>query len=153
MYKRQTQGNSQNEGDTAADNTTYTFTATRSGLTSGVTTVAWAVSRAAGSTLTGDDFGFPTGGFPAGLITFADGQTSQDIVITLAEDSTVEPDEDFVVTLLGNASLTHTPTLTTDLQLTPSMEFNWGTMMGAPLHRQQRSTTTILLTSRSSALQ
>ena len=128
-----TQGNSQNEGDTAADNTTYTFTATRSGLTSGVTTVAWAVSRAAGSTLTGDDFGFPTGGFPAGLITFADGQTSQDIVITLAEDSTVEPDEDFVVTLLGNASLTHTPTLTTDTPVDAVNGIQLGDDDGSPI--------------------
>ena len=66
-----TQGNSQNEGDTAADNTTYTFTATRSGLTSGVTTVAWAVSPAVGSTVTADDFDFSTGGFPAGVVTLS----------------------------------------------------------------------------------
>ena len=45
---------SQDEGN-PGDNTTYTFTVTRSGLTSGVTTVGYAVTAASGSAVTPDD--------------------------------------------------------------------------------------------------
>ena len=105
---------SQNEGN-PGDATVYTFTVTRSGLTSGITTVGWEVSAPTGSAVTADDFdfdgdGIPDAAFPSGIVTFADGVLTQDIVIGLAEDTNVEPNEDFVVTLLNDANLTHTPT-------------------------------------------
>ena len=132
-----TQGNSQLEGNVIGDNTTYTFTVTRFGLTSGVTTVDWAVTAAVGSAVTANDFDFDGDGIPdvtlpSGTVTFADGQTSQDIVITLAEDTTVEPEEDFVVTLLGNASLTHTPTSATDSPVDNVYGVQLGDDEGAP---------------------
>ena len=132
-----TQGNSQLEGNVIGDITTYTFTVTRFGLTSGVTTVDWAVTAAVGSAVTANDFdfdgdGIPDATLPSGTVTFADGQTSQDIVITLAEDTTVEPEEDFVVTLLGNASLTHTPTSATDSPVDNVYGVQLGDDEGAP---------------------
>ena len=54
---------SQNEGDPSS-NTTYSFTVTRFGLTSGVTTVDWAVTAAAGSAVTAADFDFDGDGNP-----------------------------------------------------------------------------------------
>ena len=110
---------------------------TRFGLTSGVTTVDWAVTAAVGSAVTANDFdfdgdGIPDATLPSGTVTFADGQASQDIVITLAEDTTVEPEEDFVVTLLGNASLTHTPTSATDSPVDNVYGVQLGDDEGAP---------------------
>ncbi|QDT13384.1 VCBS domain-containing protein [Planctomycetes bacterium K23_9] len=92
------------EGD-SGDATTYTFTVTRTGLDTGVTTVPWEVTPTAGSDVSPDDFA--GGVLPSGTATFASGVNTYDIVIELNEESLVEPDESFDVTLGAVGS--HTP--------------------------------------------
>jgi hypothetical protein len=77
--------------------TPFTFTVTRTGDTSGVSTVGYAVTGSGASAADAADF---TGGvLPTGTVTFAAGVTSQVITINVAGDTTVEPDEGFTVTL------------------------------------------------------
>ncbi len=80
------------EGDTGT--TSFTFTATRSGDTSGVGTVDWAVS---GGAVDGADF--VDGVLPSGTVSFAAGETSKTITVEAGGDSVLEDDEDFTVTL------------------------------------------------------
>lgn len=90
----------QAEGD--AGTTTFTFTVTRSGDTSGTTSVDFAVTGDADAT----DFG---GTLPSGTVDFADGETSQTISIDVSGDTDIEPDETFTVTLsnpTGGATIT-----------------------------------------------
>ena len=91
---------SQNEGN-PGDTTQYTFTVTRTGLMTGTTTVDWSVAAASGSAVTGDDF--EGGAFPSGSLTFLNGEMTKTITIDIAEDTTVEPDEDFVLSLSNPA--------------------------------------------------
>lgn len=81
-------------------NTPFNFTVTRTGRTSGSTTVNYFVSAASGSTATAADFG---GSFPSGTVTFNVGETTQQLSILVAGDTLVEADESFQVTL-SNAS-------------------------------------------------
>ncbi|MEM9840529.1 MAG: cadherin-like domain-containing protein [Pseudomonadota bacterium] len=82
------------EGD---DGTTdVTFTVTRSGDTSGETSVDFTV----GGDVDADDFG---GALPSSTVTFADGETEQTITVALTSDTLSEADEDLTLTL-GNAS-------------------------------------------------
>ncbi|MGB7325827.1 MAG: Calx-beta domain-containing protein [Rubripirellula sp.] len=85
------------EGNVASDDTTYVFTVTRTGLDTGTTTADWVVTAAVGSLVTADDF--EGGVFPSGTVTFPNGVNTFDIEVKLSEDTTVEPDESFVVTL------------------------------------------------------
>ncbi|MEM6596801.1 MAG: ExeM/NucH family extracellular endonuclease [Cyanobacteria bacterium P01_C01_bin.69] len=90
----------QPEGDEGF--TSYTFTATRSGDTSGPGTVDFTVSGDTDAT----DFGgfIPTGGFD-----FADGETSLELTIDVSGDTEPETDEDFTVVLSnpsGDATIT-----------------------------------------------
>ncbi|MCC9601569.1 M12 family metallo-peptidase [Stieleria sp. JC731] len=80
-----------NEGDSGT--MPFTFQITRSGNTSGATSVDWAVG---GSAVNVDDFG---GSLPSGTANFADGETSKTITIDISGDTLVEPDEAFDVTL------------------------------------------------------
>src|SRR5262249_10931981 len=92
------------EGTSGA--TPYTFTVTRSGNTTGTTTVNYAVT---GSTLPlvfetlspADPSDFVGGSLPSGTVTFNPGVTTQTITINVNGDSTIEPDEGFTVTLSG----------------------------------------------------
>ena len=79
------------EGD--AGTTAYTFTVTRSGNTSGIATINYAVTSAVANAA---DFG---GSLPTGMVTFADGDTSETITINVSGDNSVETDEEFTVTL------------------------------------------------------
>jgi hypothetical protein len=80
------------EGQSGA--TPLTFTLTRSGDVSGTSSVGWAVSGAA---VNGTDF---VGGvLPSGTVGFAAGETSATLTVNAQGDTTVEPDEDFTVTL------------------------------------------------------
>ena len=97
---------SQVEGDVAGDATEYTFTVTRTGLDTGVTTVDWTLAGSGANPATADDF--DGGVLPSGTVTFPSGVNTQTITIMLAEDTTVEADEDFTVTLTPG-SQTHTP--------------------------------------------
>ena len=77
--------------------TQFTFTVTRTGDTSGATTVNYTVSS---NSSNASDFG---GNLPSGTVSFAAGETSQTITIQVSGDRDVEQDEAFTVTL-SNAS-------------------------------------------------
>ena len=103
------------EGD--AGPTAYTFTVTRSGDTTGTSSVNYSVSGGVDAA----DFG---GTLPSGIVTFAAGETSQVVTINVSGDTTVEADEQFTVTLSGasGASIgtaTATGTITNDDVLPP----------------------------------
>ncbi|MEL7245458.1 MAG: putative Ig domain-containing protein, partial [Cyanobacteria bacterium J06573_2] len=86
---------SKNEGDSG--NTTFTFTVTRSGDTTGETTVDWEVI--AGTNNSADVNDFVGSVFPKGTVTFADGETSRQITVEISGDEDTELDENFVVKL------------------------------------------------------
>ena len=77
---------------TAAENAgTMTFNVTRSGNTSGAASVTYSMTP---GTATDSDY-LPV----TGVLTFADGETSLPIVVTITDDTIVELDETFTVTL------------------------------------------------------
>lgn len=88
----------QAEGD--ADTTPFTFTVTRSGDTSGATTVDFAVTGSGADPADAADF---SGTLPAGTVAFAADETEQTLTIDVTGDTDTEPDEGFTVTL-ANAS-------------------------------------------------
>jgi hypothetical protein len=75
------------EGDFGS--TSFTFTVTRSGITSSVATANWAVS---GGTANATDFG---GTLPSGTMSFAAGDIEETITVQVRGDTAVEPDETF----------------------------------------------------------
>ncbi len=84
------------EGNTTA--ATFSYTVARSGTTSGESQVSWTVSaRNGGGELTAQDFA--GGVMPAGVLTFAAGETAKTITLTTAPDKTIETDDGFQVTL------------------------------------------------------
>jgi hypothetical protein len=87
---------SQSEGNSGTK--AFTFTLTRSGNTTGVNDVSWAVTGSGTNPANATDFG---GSFPSGTISFAAGDTSKLITVNVQGDTTVEPDENFTVTLSG----------------------------------------------------
>ena len=95
-----------NEGN-AGSTTKFVFSVTRSGDTSGTTTVKYRVSGAANAA----DF---VGGLPSGVISFAPGVTSKTIEINVAGDGLGEADEQFIVTLsdASGAAVIATPSAT-----------------------------------------
>ena len=99
------------EGNAASK--AFSFTATRSGSTTGTTTATWKTLANAGSTVTAADFA--GGVFPSGKVTFVPGQTIALINVFVAGDSVLELDELFAVTLtkvtlgsIGTATATGT---------------------------------------------
>lgn len=88
------------EGD--AGNTSFTFTITRTGDTTGATSVDFAVSGDADAA----DFG---GTLPSGTVNFAANDTSQVVTVNVSGDTDSETDESFTVTLsnpTGGATIT-----------------------------------------------
>ncbi|MGB7329570.1 MAG: Calx-beta domain-containing protein, partial [Rubripirellula sp.] len=85
---------SRNESD--AGETPYLFTVTRSGNTTGSTTVDYVVTGTGANPASADDFG---GSFPSGVVSFAAGETSQVVTVSFSGDNVVEADERFRVTL------------------------------------------------------
>lgn len=85
-----------NKAEGNAGNTAFTFTVTRGGLTTGSTTVNYAVTGSGANPADAADFG---GTLPSGSVTFLTGSTSEVITINVSGDVTVETDEDFTVTL------------------------------------------------------
>ncbi|MBH9552003.1 hypothetical protein I7X43_03980 [Inhella sp. 4Y17] len=69
-----------------------TFTVTREGNTNVATSVAWALSGA----VDGADFG---GSLPSGSVSFAAGETSKTVTLSPFDDSVIEANEAFTVTL------------------------------------------------------
>jgi Tol biopolymer transport system component len=88
------------EGDKGT--TLFGFTVTRSGDTSGSTSVNWGVSAASGSP-TLDAADFVGNVLPSGTLSFASHEMSKTILVPVAGDRNPEPNESFVVTL-ANAS-------------------------------------------------
>src|SRR5262249_25653668 len=78
--------------------TPFTFTVTRSGLTTGTASVNYTVTGSGANPASASDFG---GTFPSGTVNFAANQLSQTITINVSGDTVVEPDEGFTVTLSG----------------------------------------------------
>lgn len=90
----------QDEGD-AGDSTVFSFLVTRTGDTSGASTAQFAVSGDADAA----DFG---GTLPSGTVSFAAGETTQQIDVTVSGDDDIELDETFSVTLSGATGATLT---------------------------------------------
>jgi predicted extracellular nuclease len=89
------------EGD--AGTTNFTFTVTRSGGSSGAVSADWALAN--GTSDNGDFAAFPQ----SGTVSFADGETSQTITITVAGDTAFEGNDSFFVNLTnatGGATIT-----------------------------------------------
>ncbi len=84
----------QAEGNSGS--TTYTFTVSRSGDVSGVSSANWLVSGSGLHPADASDFG---GSFPLGTVVFAAGVTSQQITVNVSGDGRAEFDEGFTVTL------------------------------------------------------
>ena len=80
------------------DTTPFTFTVTRSGAITGTSTVKYAVSGngPSASAASASDFGTA---FPKGTLSFAPGETSKLITVSVRGDTAVEPNEGFKVTL------------------------------------------------------
>jgi ELWxxDGT repeat protein len=95
---------SKTEGRAGA--TPFTFQVGRSGNSSGVANVRWAVAGVGSTAATASDFGSST--LPSGIVSFAAGQTRQTITVTVAGDLSKEGDETFRVTLSGAAGATIT---------------------------------------------
>ena len=93
-----------------ADNTSYTFTVTRSGVTSDASSVNWSVSGSGSNPAVGSDFS--GGSFPTGIVSFAAGESSQMITVDVLGDTTLELDEGFTVTLTGPSSAILDPAAT-----------------------------------------
>jgi hypothetical protein len=74
----------------------FTFTVTRSGDTSGSSTSDWTVAGSGANPANANDFG---GTFPTGTVNFAANETSKTIIVNVSGDTTIEPDENFTVTL------------------------------------------------------
>nr|WP_256376189.1 Calx-beta domain-containing protein [Dolichospermum sp. UHCC 0259] len=110
----QTEGNSGNKA--------FTFTVTRSGSTTGTNAVNWTVTGTGTNPANATDFG---GTLPSGIVNFAANETSKVITVNVSGDTTVEPDENFIITLsnpTNNATLTTTSvtgTITNDDVFTP----------------------------------
>jgi hypothetical protein len=88
-----------NSGSTA-----FTFTVTRSGDTTGTSSVNYAVTGSGGSAANATDF---TGGvLPGGTVSFAASETTKVITVNVNGDTSVESDEGFTVTLSSPAGAT-----------------------------------------------
>ena len=90
------------EGQTGL--TPFTFTVTRTGDVSGISTATYTVTPAAKAGANATDFG---GSFPTGTVEFAATQTTQVITINVTGDTLAEANEGFSLTLSNpvNASL------------------------------------------------
>lgn len=86
--------------------TPFTFQVGRSGNSSGVANVRWAVAGVGSTAATASDFGSST--LPSGTVSFAAGQTRQTITVNVAGDLGKETDETFRVTLSGATGATIT---------------------------------------------
>jgi Calx-beta domain-containing protein len=85
---------SKREGNSG--NAPFTFTVTRTGSSRGAVSANYAVRGSGTNPAATADFG---GTLPRRTINFADGETSKTITINVSGNKSVEPDEDFTVTL------------------------------------------------------
>lgn len=78
--------------------TPFTFIVTRSGDLAAIHSIGWVVGGAGANPADAADFG---GTLPSGTLTFAAGESSKTITVGVAGDVVTEPDEGFLVTLVG----------------------------------------------------
>ncbi|CAA7619034.1 Calx-beta domain-containing protein [Magnetospirillum sp. SS-4] len=90
------------EGDSGT--TPFTFTVTRSGLTSGASSVDWAVTGSGDFWADATDFAGNV--LPSGSLNFADGESTKTITVNVAGDATAGQNEGFTVTLSNASSAT-----------------------------------------------
>lgn len=90
------------EGDSGT--TEFIFAVNRSGNTELVTEVDWSVTGSGVSPA--DENDFVGGVLPSGTVSFAAGETHKTIIVPVAGDLEVEPDEQFTVTLSSPAAET-----------------------------------------------
>ncbi|QCN96262.1 hypothetical protein D3093_13930 [Azospirillum argentinense] len=84
-----------NEGSVGAN--PFTFTVTRTGDSSGVSTVAYTVVGSGAAAANPADF--VGNAFPSGVVHFAAGESSKTVTIQIAGDTDYEPDETFSIVL------------------------------------------------------
>ncbi|HEV2531193.1 type I secretion C-terminal target domain-containing protein [Phenylobacterium sp.] len=84
--------------------TAFTYTVTRTGDTSGASTVDWSVAGSGAHPASADDF--DGGALPSGSLTFAAGETSKTITVNVSGDTTAESDEGFTLTLANPTGAT-----------------------------------------------
>ncbi|NGZ07119.1 MAG: hypothetical protein G8237_12270 [Magnetococcales bacterium] len=92
----------QNEGQSGT--TAFSFTITRTGDLNNSSSASWSVAGSGSSPASGDDFS--GGSLPSGTVTFASGQTSQTVTVTVVGDTGYESDEGFTVTLANPTGAT-----------------------------------------------
>lgn len=81
------------EGQSGAAN--WTYTVTRTGDLTGVTTLGWSVAGNGSQPANGADF--VGGAAPSGVVTFGVGESVKTVTIAIQGDAQVEPDETFAV--------------------------------------------------------
>ncbi|MDB9445225.1 Calx-beta domain-containing protein, partial [Anabaena sp. CS-542/02] len=115
------------EGNTG--NTSFTFTVTRSGDTTGASIVTWAVTGSGTNPVNAADFG---GRLPSGTVNFAAGVTSQVITVNVRGEKVVETDESFTVTLSNPSNASITTATATGTILSDDLLTNPGQLVIAP---------------------
>jgi len=99
------------EGQVQTIATQFKFTVTRSGLTTGSTSVRFAVAPGVDSTLTNTDFWGNV--LPSGTLIFKAGELTKEITINVVADKLMELDETFILTLSGASANTTITTAST----------------------------------------
>lgn len=102
------------EGQTGTTN--YTFTVTRTGLTTGTTTVNYAVTGTGANPASATDFVGDV--FPTGQVTFNATETQKVITVPVKGERFVETDENFRVTLSNQPATVDITTATADGTIT-----------------------------------
>ena len=120
---------SANKSEGNSGTTPFTFLVTRTGVDfTRVSSARWDVSAVPGQVNSANTSDFPGGRFPTGTVSFAAGETSKTITVSVLGDTTVEPNEPFRLTLsapstgtsLGTAA-TATGTILNDDQPPPAL--------------------------------
>lgn len=100
--------------ENAGTDLVYTFT--RVGVTTGTLTVNFSVDASSTATVT-SDYTVPTSasvtfdsGTGTGTVTFADGATTAQVLVTSVADNTVEPDETVILVVAAGANYNASPT-------------------------------------------
>ncbi|CAN7457392.1 DUF4082 domain-containing protein [Phenylobacterium sp. LjRoot219] len=90
------------EGNTGV--TTFDYTVTRTGSTTGASSVSWAVTGSSANPANAADF--QGGLLPSGTVNFAAGETSKVITLSVVGDTTTEQNEGFTLTLANPSGAT-----------------------------------------------
>ncbi len=116
-----TANSSQAEGNSGTTN--FTFTVTRTLNTTITSTANYTVTASGANPVNATDFG---GTFPSGTVSFNVGETTKTITIPVSGDNTIEPDEDFTITLSNPSSGTiiSTATATGTIQNDDTIDLN-----------------------------